>query len=163
MPRSAGRAAWPARAATPGTAGTSTCPAQEQVIFNPELVPQALTVNSIVPAPINPVSCTNTSDTDFTYVVSALTGGAFNQVFLPPSEAANPAVNNNPAYTDTTAIGLMTNATGSSFITGNSAGTQFLIFETNTTNGGDAIGNGTLGLNLPPNTTGRRLSWIERR
>ncbi|HWX68987.1 MAG TPA: PilC/PilY family type IV pilus protein [Steroidobacteraceae bacterium] len=137
--------------------------AQEQVVFNPELVAQALTVNSIVPAPINPTSCTNTADTGFTYVVSALTGGAFTQVFLPPSEAANPAVNNNPAYTDMIAIGLMTNATGSSFVTGNSAGTEFLVYETNTTNGGASIGNGTLGLNLPPNTTGRRLSWIERR
>jgi type IV pilus assembly protein PilY1 len=137
--------------------------AQEQIIFSPELVAQALTVNSIVPAPNTPVSCTQASDTGFTYVVSALTGSAFNQVFLPLSEAANPAVNNNPAYTDSIAVGLMTNATGSSFVTGNSAGTAFLVYETNTTNGGNTIGNGTLGLNLPPNTTGRRLSWIERR
>ncbi|HEY6824708.1 MAG TPA: PilC/PilY family type IV pilus protein, partial [Steroidobacteraceae bacterium] len=137
--------------------------AQEQIIFNPELVAQALTVNSIVPAPNNPVSCTQTSDTGFTYVVSAMTGGAFQQVFLPPSEAANPTVNNNPAYTDSIAVGMLTNATGSSFVTGNSAGTAFLVFETNSTNGGSTIGNGTLGLNLPPNTTGRRLSWIERR
>jgi type IV pilus assembly protein PilY1 len=137
--------------------------AQEQVVFNPELVAQALTVNTIVPAPNNPVSCTQTSDTGFTYVVSALTGGAFNSVFLPPSEAANPTVNNNPAYTDSIAVAMLTNATGSSFVTGNSAGTAFLVYETNATNGGSTIGNGTLGLNLPPNTTGRRLSWIERR
>ena len=32
--------------------------AQEQVVFSPELVAQALTVNTIVPAPINPTSCT---------------------------------------------------------------------------------------------------------
>ena len=62
--------------------------AQEQVIFNPALVAQALTVNSIVPALNSPTTCTNVSDTGFTYVVSAMTGGAFNQVFLPPSEAA---------------------------------------------------------------------------
>jgi hypothetical protein len=90
--------------------------------------------------------------------VSALTGGAFNQVFLPPSEAANPAVNGNLAYTDPIAVGLLTNATGTSFVTGNSAGTAFLVYETNANNG-----SGTMGLNLPPNTTGRRLSWIERR
>jgi type IV pilus assembly protein PilY1 len=132
--------------------------AQEQIVYSPELVAQALTVNSVVPAPIIPVSCTQTSDAGFTYVVSALTGGAFHQVFLPTSEAVNPTVNNNPAYTDTTAVGILTNATGSSFVTANSAGTAFLIYETNASNG-----NGTLGLNLPPNTTGRRLSWIERR
>ena len=137
--------------------------AQEQVIFSPELVAQALTVNTIVPAPINPISCTNTSDTGFTYVISAMTGGAFTQVFLPPSEAANPLVNQNPAYTDLNAVGMLTNATGSSVVAGNGAGTAFLVYETNSTNGGANIGNGTLGLNLPPNTTGRRLSWIERR
>jgi type IV pilus assembly protein PilY1 len=137
--------------------------AQEQVIFSPELVAQALTVNTIVPAPINPISCTNTSDTGFTYVISAMTGGAFTQVFLPPSEAANPLVNQNPAYTDLNAVGMLTNATGSSVVAGNGAGTAFLVYETNSTNGGANIGNGTLGLNLPPNTNGRRLSWIERR
>ena len=59
----------------------------EQVIYSPELVQQALTVNSIVPANNSPTSCSNNSDTGFTYVLSALTGGAFNQVFLPPGEA----------------------------------------------------------------------------
>jgi type IV pilus assembly protein PilY1 len=138
---------------------------QEQVIFSPELVQQALTVNSIVPAANSPTSCTSFSDTGFTYVLSAMTGGAFNQVFLPPSEAAA-GLSTNPAYADVHAIGIMTNATGSSFITGNAAGTQFLIFETNQVESGSSGGNiqgGTLGLNLPPNTVGRRISWIERR
>ena len=77
---------------------------QEQVIFSPELVSQALTVNSIVPAPNNPLSCATLNDTGFTYVLSAMTGGAFNQVFLPPSEAANPLVNSDARYTDNAAI-----------------------------------------------------------
>jgi type IV pilus assembly protein PilY1 len=138
---------------------------QEQVIYGAELVSQALTVNSIVPATNNPTSCANQSDTGFTYVLSALTGAAFNQVFLPPSEAANSAVNTNPRYTDTNAIAMQTNATGSSFITGNAAGTRFLVYETNQVESGNAnnILGGTLGLNLPPNTTGRRLTWIELR
>ena len=139
----------------------------EQIIYNPELVQQALTVNSIVPAANDPTSCAIPIDTGFTYVFSAMTGTAFNQVFLPPSEAANPVVNTNPAYLDANAIGMQTNATGSSFITGNSAGTMYLIYETNqvqgTGNAANAIQAGTLGLNLPPNTTGRRINWIERR
>jgi type IV pilus assembly protein PilY1 len=138
----------------------------EQVVFSPELVSQALTVNSLVPAANSPTSCSNQSDTGFTYVLSAMTGGAFNQVFLPPSEAANSAVNSNPKYTDAIAIAMQTNATGSSFITGNAAGTKFLVYETNQVetgaNGNNILG-GTLGLNLPPNTTGRRLTWIEKR
>jgi type IV pilus assembly protein PilY1 len=137
---------------------------QEQIIFNPELVAQALTVNSIVPAVFSRTACTSLNDTGFTYVVSAMTGGAFNQVFLPPSEAANSAINTNPRYTDTAAIAMQTNATGSSFITLNNAGTRFLVYETDQTQGGgNNIASGSLGLNLPPNTTGRRLSWVERR
>jgi type IV pilus assembly protein PilY1 len=141
---------------------------QEQIIFSPELVAQALTVNSIVPAINSARLCSNNSDTGFTYVLSAMTGGAFNTVFLPPSEAANPAVAAQAAYQDVHAIAMQTNATGSSFITGNSTGTQYLVFETNQVesgtgaNGNNILG-GTLGLNLPPNTTGRRLSWIELR
>ena len=139
--------------------------AQEQVIFNPALVAQALTVNSIVPAVNLPTTCTAFSDTGVTYVISAMTGGAFNQVFLPPSAAAA-GLGTNPAYADTVAIGMLTNATGSSFITSNSAGTNFLIYETNQVqsgNGGNNIQGGSLGLNLPPNTIGRRVSWVERR
>lgn len=136
----------------------------EQIVYNPELVQQALTVNSIVPASNDPTSCAIPTDTGITYVLSAMNGGAFNQVFLPPSEAANPLVNTNPAYLDANAIGMQTNATGSSFITGNSSGTMFLISETNQVSGNGAIiQSNVVGLNLPPNTSGRRLNWIQRR
>jgi type IV pilus assembly protein PilY1 len=146
--------------------------AQEQIIYSPELVQQALTVNSIVPAANDPTSCAIPSDTGFTYVLYAMTGGVIQNngygVFLPPSELNNPNVNTNPAYLDANAIAMQTNATGSSFITGNSSGTMFLIYETNQVQGGNGANNGniqsgTLGLNLPPNTTGRRINWIERR
>jgi hypothetical protein len=86
-------------------------------------------------------------------------------VFLPPSAAAA-GLGTNPAYADIKAIGIQTNAAGSSFITSNSAGTSFLIYETNQVesgNGGNNIQGGSMGLNLPPNTIGRRISWIERR
>jgi type IV pilus assembly protein PilY1 len=141
---------------------------QEQVIYSPELVAQALTVNTIVPAQNSPTSCAAGTDLGYTYVLSALTGGAFNQVFLPPSEAANPGVNTNQAYLDQHAIAMLTNATGSSFVTSNTTGTDFLVYETNQVEGGaggngNNIQGGSLGLNLPPNTTGHRLSWIELR
>ena len=135
----------------------------EQIIFNPQLVAQALTVNSVVPAVNSSTSCALQGDTGFTYVLSAMTGGAFNEAFLPPSEAAA-GLSTNPAYADTQAIGIQTNATGSSFITTNQAGTEFLVFETNHVASGSAnLQGGALGLNLPPNTVGRRLSWIEHR
>ena len=77
-------------------------------------------------------------------------------------------INTNPMYTDTNAIAILTNATGSSFITSNAAGTRFLVFETNQVQSGagangDNLVGGTLGLNLPPNNAGRRLTWIELR
>jgi hypothetical protein len=100
-------------------------------------------------------------------VVSAMSGGAFNQVFLPDNLKGISAYSTNPRYADTAAIAMQTNATGSSFITLNSTGTRYLVYETDQTQGSGAGGNniasGSLGLNLPPNTTGRRLSWVERR
>src|SRR5262249_34522799 len=45
----------------------------EQVLFNPQLVAQALTVNSVVPAVSSPTSCATVSDAGFTYVLSAMT------------------------------------------------------------------------------------------
>jgi type IV pilus assembly protein PilY1 len=131
---------------------------QEQVVYSPQLVEEALTVNSIVPAPNDPTSCATNTDSGFTYVMSALTGGAFYQVFLPTSAANNPAYNTNAAYTDTTAIGIQTNATGSSFDVRNSSGTNFLVHQ---------CISGTncqpLPTNIPTNSSGRRISWIERR
>jgi type IV pilus assembly protein PilY1 len=141
---------------------------QEQVIYSPELVAQALTVNTIVPAQTSPTSCATGTDLGYTYVLSALTGAAFNQVFLPPGEAQNGAVNTNPSYLDAHAIAMLTDATGSSFVTSNTSGYSYLVYETNQTEGGAGsnssnIQGGSLGLNLPPNTTGHRLSWIELR
>ena len=85
----------------------------------------------------------HSSDTGFTYVLSALTGGAFNQVFLPPGEQA--ALNANPtanaaAYQDAHAIAMQTNATGSSFVTSNSAGTRTSCIETNMVQSGNDSG-----------------------
>lgn len=132
--------------------------AQEQVVYSPQLVQEALTVNSIVPAPIDPTSCAANNDTGFTYVLSALTGGAFYQVFLPQSAANNPAYNTNASYTDTTAIGIQTNATGSSFDVRNSSGTNFLVHQCISGNNCQP-----LPINVPTNNSGRRISWIERR
>ncbi len=149
---------------------------QEQVIYNPELFSAALTVNTIVPAINSPISCTSNSDTGFTYVVSALTGGAFASVFLPPAEQqflnANPSINSAP-YTDPVAIGLQTNATGTSLVTTSTNGTHYLVSETNqvqsntTGPNGSTISNVLLGnstaTNVPTNVSGRRLGWIELR
>jgi hypothetical protein len=76
------------------------------------------------------------------------------------------------------AAAIQTNATGSSFVILNASGTPYLVFQTNQTSssggsgtsgsGGTSGGNGDsngspIGVNLPPNTTGKRISWIQRR
>ena len=134
---------------------------QEQVIYSPELVQQAVTVNTIVPAPIDPTSCATNNDTGFTYVLNAMTGGPFYQVFLPASAALNPAYSGNPRYTDTTAIGIGTNATGSSFDVRNATGINFLVYQT--TQGCTGLSCQPLPTNIPTNSTGRRISWVEKR
>jgi type IV pilus assembly protein PilY1 len=135
----------------------------EQVIYSPVLVEQALSVNTIQPAVQSQGSCTTVADSGFTYVLSAMTGGAFNTVFIPPG-AAGQALINNPAYNDPIAIGMQTNATGSSFVVLNSTGTPYLVFQTNQAANTNGDTNGApIGPNLPPNTTGKRISWIQRR
>jgi type IV pilus assembly protein PilY1 len=148
----------------------------EQVIYSPELFSQAVTVNTIVPAINSPISCTTNTDTGFTYIVSALTGGAFASVFLPPGEQqflnANPSINSAP-YTDPVAIGIQTNATGSAMILTNASGVSYLINETNQASTSTTLANGTvvsqninaqvIGANVPVNNHGKRLSWIELR
>jgi len=94
-----------------------------------------------------------------------MTGNAFHQVFLPPSQAANSAVNSNPRYIDARPSPCRPTRPAAPHHL-NNAGTRYLVYETDQTQArgaGNNIAGGSLGLNLPPNTTGRRLSWIERR
>ncbi len=124
----------------------------EQIIYNPEIVGQSVTVNTIVPANNIPTACTLNTDTGFTYDVSVLTGGAFTNTF--------PATPNNtglPQYHDTNAAGIQTNATGSSFSVTNSAGQIYLVFQTVLND------HGTQRLNLPPPNKANRVTWIQLR
>ena len=71
------------------------------------------------------------------------------------------------------AIGIQTNATGSSMILTNASGVSYLINETNQASGSTTLANGTVvsqninsvvvGGNVPVNNHGKRLSWIELR
>jgi type IV pilus assembly protein PilY1 len=124
----------------------------EQIIYNPEIVGQSVTVNTVVPADNIPTACTLNTDTGFTYAVSVLTGGAFTGAF--PTTPNNSGL---PQYHDTNAAGIQTNATGSSFAVTNSAGVTYLVFQTvlNT--------HGTQRLDLPPPAKASRVTWIQLR
>ena len=106
-------------AALPGT--------QEQVIYNPQLVGAAFTVNSIIPASSSLLSCTTNLDSGFSYAIDLGTGGLAQaaagstnffvnttQTVVDPvtGVVTTTTVTNN----DANAVGIATNATGISTI-----------------------------------------------
>ncbi len=116
---------------------------QEQIIYNPELVSTAFLVNSIVPAANVPGSCNIATDTGVTYAVSILSGGALPNFFQ--------------QYRDANAVGVQTNATGSSSIVTTGAGSTWLVYQT-VLNQPQATQ-----INPPVNFRGNRLTWVELR
>ena len=135
---------------------------QEQIIYSPVLAAPAVTVNSILPAPINPTSCLTIADEGFTYVINPMTGGAFNLAFYPPSVQADPNLNTSSQLDDANAAGIQTNATGTSVVVTTNSGGTSLVYQNNQNCTTGNCSN-TSNLNLPTNVAGRRVSWIERR
>jgi type IV pilus assembly protein PilY1 len=123
--------------------------AQEQIIYNPELLQGVFLVNSVVPANNQVTSCTVNNDTGWTYAISVLTGAAPPNFFI--------------SYADASAAGAQFNAVGtSSVVTSSVSGNPlkyFLVFQT--TSG--APPPGPPQVQPPANTTGRRLTWVQLR
>ena len=102
----------------------------EQIIYNPQLLGSAFTVNSLIPASNSLISCSTNSDTGYTYAVSLATGGlpqanggGTSTVFVNTSSTTavtnsqtntTTNVTSTTANTDSNAVGLLTNATGTS-------------------------------------------------
>ena len=89
--------------------------ASEQVIYNPELVGNAFVVNSVIPANNSVLACTANVNSGFTYAINLSTGGVSTSTTTGTSGSSvnqNFFVNN----TDSGAVGVQTNATGSGFI-----------------------------------------------
>jgi type IV pilus assembly protein PilY1 len=141
--------------------------AQEQLIYSPELIAPAVTMNSILPAPNNPTSCTTVSDEGFTYVLNAMTGGAYAYAFYPSSVqgqlGANPNQTLQAQLNDQFAAGIQTNATGTSVVVTGSNGNTTLVYQNNQSCGASGTCQNVSTLNVPSNVSGRRVSWIERR
>jgi type IV pilus assembly protein PilY1 len=115
----------------------------EQIVYNPVLYQGAFIVNSIVPANNLPTSCTNASDVGYTYVISVTTGGTFPSAF--------------PPYSDISAAGIRTDATGSSSVVTTAEGTTNLVYQTI-----PGIP-GAQQITLPSNIKAKRLTWVELR
>jgi type IV pilus assembly protein PilY1 len=96
----------------------------EQIIFNPQLVGSAFSVNSLIPANNTAISCTTNSDTGYTYAISLATGslpsangGGTQTIFGNTTSTTTTngvTTTTTIANTDSGAVGLLTNATGTS-------------------------------------------------
>jgi type IV pilus assembly protein PilY1 len=123
----------------------------EQIIYNPVYNQGLFEVNSTVPANNVATSCTSNSDAGFTYRLSVLNGGVFNNAF--PS-FTNP---NGTVVVDPSAAAVQTNATGSVYNVTTSEGTSYIVFQRIS---------GVPGTQNAPNpsiTKAKRLTWIEER
>ena len=123
--------------------------ASEQVIYNPVFFQGAILVDSTVPVVNTPTSCTQATDTGFTYGISVANGGIFTNAF--PKYTKNGTLVN-----DSIAAGVQTNATGSVYVVKTAEGTTNLIYQTISGHGAGQE------VNIPPNTKSKRLTWVER-
>lgn len=122
----------------------------EQIVFNPSLVGGAFVVNSTVPADNNLLSCSTSTETGFTYAVSVLSGGAFDNFF---PEYHDYDSSDNPVNL----AGIATNASGSSSDVTTANGTHYFVFQTY---GGKP---GLLKHNYGSDVSGNQLTWTQLR
>jgi type IV pilus assembly protein PilY1 len=157
----------------PGTNGATNSSGQqidEQIVSNPSLFQSALLVNSTIEANNSILSCTQSSDTGVTYIVSVLTGGTF---MFPSSGTSGGTLSSAYVnYHDANMVGLLTNETGALSVVSTVEGTTTLVGQLIT----PTIASGTAGstttsvtiagtgkFQLPPNTSVNRLTWVELR
>jgi type IV pilus assembly protein PilY1 len=134
------------------TSSTSTAAQQvyEQIIFNPTLQLGAFIVNTTIPPTTNLAQCSSTLPGGWTMAINPATGGAFtNSVF------ANSSHNFLNIGTDPVS-GIALSGTGSPTVV--TAGTNTYIV-TQTTNGSGTIQQA----NFPGATSGKRVTWVQRR
>jgi type IV pilus assembly protein PilY1 len=150
----------------PGTSGatsTSGAPVVEQIVSPPILDQSAFIVNSTIPANNSPLSCATNTDAGVTYVLSVTSGGTFVQ---PASTTGTGAPTYSTAfvnYHDTTMVGLITNETGALNVVNTVEGTSWLVGEGIAPPPPGGLPPQPTQINLPPNTTVSRLTWVELR
>jgi type IV pilus assembly protein PilY1 len=114
-------------AGLPATSGTSPTINYEQVIYNPQLVGSAFSVNSIIPASNSLIQCTTNLDAGYTYAIALGTGAVapaasgnpsffFNTTTTSTNSTTGVTTTTTTVNTDAAAAGVATNATGSSTV-----------------------------------------------
>jgi type IV pilus assembly protein PilY1 len=133
----------------------------EQIIFNPVYFQGAILVNSTIPAVNTATSCTINTDTGYTYALSIVNGGAFNNVF-PTFTFTNPTTGVTTLVSDSTAAGVETNATGSVEVVSTVEGKNNLVYQNQSPNCTGPNCHSTV-IDPPSNVKAKRLTWVERR
>lgn len=123
---------------------------QEQVIYNPIVVGDAVVVNTAIPPVISASSCNPGTQTGWTMAFGITTGGGLASGFF-----QNASGSYSPDSTGATVIGVQTNGVGSPFIV-DYAGQSYLVTQTVS---GTAAVTPPLGANNTGTTS--RISWRE--
>jgi type IV pilus assembly protein PilY1 len=146
----------PTDPATP-TSSTSTNPmVYEQVIFNPIVEAGAFIVNTTIPAASASTMCFSSAESGWTMAIDPATGGAFNTAFFADSQG-NFLTTGVPGGSGQEGVsGVALAGTGTPYMY--QSGTQYgLAMQTAP---GTPV---TLNINPQNATSGKRLTWIEKR
>jgi type IV pilus assembly protein PilY1 len=148
----------------------------EQVIYNPVLDGDTFIVNTVIPSASSLINCFSVTAGGFTMAINPATGGSFTKsVFVPAQSTSTGSGSSGSGSTSSTVYnGVGLSGTGTVFMvttnptncTGTSCnnvppctpGAQSTVV-TQTVNGSPT----TVQANLQCNTTGSRLTWIQRR
>jgi type IV pilus assembly protein PilY1 len=118
----------------------------EQEIYNPLLSDGAFIVNTTIPPTNSLASCTATTAGGWTMAINPATGGAFTTAFFNSTTTNTSLVTNGLALSGTGTPSLVTSGSKTFLVTQTVAGTGAVTQ-----------------VNPPAGTSGKRLSWIERR
>jgi type IV pilus assembly protein PilY1 len=133
--------------------------ANEQIVSTPTAYQQGLAVNSTIPANNAVLSCTSTTDTGVTYLISPITGGTFASTTSPGTYTSGFVNNNN--YSNM--VGLQTNETGALTVVNTNEGTTWLVGQSIVPPSAGQPPVQPVQINLPPNVTVSRKTWVQLR
>jgi type IV pilus assembly protein PilY1 len=131
----------------------------EQIVSTATPYQQGLAVNSTIPANNAILSCASTTDTGVTYLLSPISGGTFTSASSPGTYSSGFVNNNNNANM----VGLTTNETGALTVVNTHEGTTWLVGQSITPPIAGQPPVQPVQINMPPNVTVTRKTWVQLR
>jgi type IV pilus assembly protein PilY1 len=122
-------------------------------------------VNSTIPANNAILSCTSSTDTGVTYLISPISGGTFTSTGIgssssTPGSFTSGFVNNNHLAN---MVGLTTNETGALTVVNTREGTTWLVGQSIVPPAAAQPPVQPVQIKMPPNVTVTRKTWVELR